>query len=117
MNNYILDVMSNVEHLDHVYEKMLLAFKNAKKKKNAKRIGYVAGIIGSEGPEHVENNLKKLMDYTMTIRKKHDFPIFSATDVFKETGLLETLQEMKLSRNEREVLFITFGERFFLAGI
>lgn len=46
------------------------------------RLGYVAGIISSDGLEHVSENCRKLMDATAALRLLHDFPIFSSQDIF-----------------------------------
>jgi hypothetical protein len=48
------------------------------------RIGFVSGIITSDGEKFIGLNLRRLASYTEFIRKANDFPIFSATDVFDE---------------------------------
>ncbi|MBP9817176.1 hypothetical protein KBC75_00280 [Candidatus Shapirobacteria bacterium] len=48
------------------------------------QIGYVSGIISSEGPENIPKNLKRLDKYTKNLRRLHHFPIFSQNDIFSD---------------------------------
>lgn len=46
------------------------------------KIGYVSGIITSDGEEHVDRNMELLRRNTSRIRESVDFPVFSAADIF-----------------------------------
>jgi len=48
------------------------------------RIGYVSGVVTSDGPAEIPNNIRRLSSFTDRTRKKYPFPIFSATDVFDD---------------------------------
>jgi hypothetical protein len=47
-----------------------------------REIGYVSGMITSEGPENIDRNLERLDVYTSQLQKKYPFPIFSQNDIF-----------------------------------
>lgn len=49
-----------------------------------KRVGYVSGIITSDGPGKIAENSRKLYEHTENLRKKYDFPIFACTDIFTD---------------------------------
>jgi hypothetical protein len=46
------------------------------------RIGYVAGIVTSDGPERIWENVAKLIERTEAISQEVDFPVFSSAWVF-----------------------------------
>lgn len=71
-----------------------------KKKGGAERIGFVSGIVASQGPEHVKENMKKLLDETTRLGAEHGFPVFSSTEIFT-SGVWEKLPEVKLPKAER----------------
>lgn len=48
------------------------------------RIGYISGIITSDGPGRIPANIARLATYTEYIQRCHDFPVFSASDIFSE---------------------------------
>lgn len=49
-----------------------------------KQVGYVAGIITSDGPEHIKDNIRRLGEWTERIREREGKPTFSAVDVFDD---------------------------------
>jgi hypothetical protein len=46
------------------------------------KVGYVSGIITSDGKEHIDRNIALLKRNTSRIREAVDFPVFSAADIF-----------------------------------
>lgn len=70
--------------LVEVREGLLRAFVQEKQGKDGLRIGYVAGIITSDGPDRIEENIQRLEEHTQRIREKENILIFSAVDVFDE---------------------------------
>jgi hypothetical protein len=46
------------------------------------RLGYVAGIVSSDGPDHIERNMDILRRYEAAIRSRSDYPVFSSADLF-----------------------------------
>ncbi len=79
------------------------------------RIGYVAGIITSDGPEYFQANRKRLADYVKKLRKIHKFPMFSAIDVFS-SEVYERLKEWKLPFAEREMKVRSFWRKILKSG-
>lgn len=75
-------VLVDSTNLAAVRDKVVALFDQTRQRTGTKRIGYVAGIINSDGPEKVEENRQRLAEYTERIREEQDFPIFSATDIF-----------------------------------
>jgi len=51
---------------------------------STKKLGYVSGIITSDGPKLVKRNIERLGSHTERLRQKHPFPIFSAADIFTQ---------------------------------
>jgi hypothetical protein len=72
------------------------------------RIGYVSGLITSEGPEKIDGNVRRLAGLTEKVRAQHNFPIFSSTDIisdtlFKRLGL-EEFEKTDWERFWRDIL-------------
>jgi hypothetical protein len=107
--------LETVNSLDTIYSRMVDLFSRVQVERGAGQIGYVSGIINSDGPEHVARNVLKLAAYTETIRSAHDFPIFSATDIFTPT-VREALPEMQLQYTDREELFYDFWRKVLCCG-
>lgn len=80
------------ENLGEVLTAIVSALIKIKGGSSNMQIGYVSGIITSDGAEHVATNISRLAMQTEDIRRRHDFPIFSASDIFAEKLLrrLET---------------------------
>lgn len=84
MKNIIYKHVKNASSLSEVKYKVLEALIELNELDEMKKIGYVSGIISSEGREYVDRNMKVLAQYTNELRSKNKFPIFSATDVFDD---------------------------------
>lgn len=97
----IVFALKNATTLDHAKKELIKVFEIARNKKGNIRIGYVAGILNSDGPKHFEDNRKKLADYAEKLRKIHRFPIFSGVDIFSNE-VYGRLEEWRLSFEERE---------------
>lgn len=82
MRELIFEAVSEAETLDDVF-KGLVAVLNQINRGRHLRIGYVAGIITSEGPERAESNFKRLAKYTEFLRSRHDIPMVSASEIFQ----------------------------------
>lgn len=79
------------------------------------RIGYVSGIISSDGPAQIPANIARLASYAEQLRDRHPFPIFSPTDVFN-AELFSQLVEMRLAEDERSTHFLRFWRDILTAG-
>ena len=114
MHKNIGPALKSAKNLIHVREELVKLFKTTKNGKAAK-IGYVAGIITSDGPEYFETNRKRLVDYVKKLGKIHSFPMFSAVDVFS-SEVYERLEEWKLPFGEREVKVRFFWREILKSG-
>ena len=85
------------------------------RKKGTNRIGYVAGIVTSDGTENIDENVRKLKSYTKNIRKQYNFHIFSSTDIF-DKKFIEKLDEMSLPLKIFEKRFLNFWEKILVSG-
>ncbi len=111
----IKPVLINARNLTEVESAMVDLFVTLKRADSVTDIGYVAGIITSDGSKHIEANILRLANYTERLRTAHDFPIFSATDVFS-SELFKRLPEMALPHHEREIHFINFWRNILNSG-
>lgn len=101
MKNILANAFKQATTLDQVRDEFILISNNLKQERRNNQLGYVAGIINSDGPEKLQENIKKLIEQTEIIRKNNNFPIFSATDIFYQ-GLYQRLS------NTNRALFIKF---------
>lgn len=56
------------------------------------QIGYVAGIVTSDGTDKIDYHIKRLEKFTEEVRKKVSFPVFSSTEVFGDTKLWQKFE-------------------------
>ncbi|MEK9181108.1 MAG: DUF4406 domain-containing protein, partial [Patescibacteria group bacterium] len=68
------------------------------------RLGYVAGIIMSDGAEHMERNFKILEEHTFSVKEKHEIPVVSASEVFFPE-LLSRVLGKGVSRDDFELFW------------
>lgn len=115
MHKDIALALKRAKTLLHVEKELIKLFKITKNISNIARIGYVAGIINSDGPEYVKVNRKKLADHAEKLRKVNKFPTFSAVDVFSE-DIYARLEEMKLSLDKREAKMRSFWRQILISG-
>lgn len=67
-------------------------------------IGYVCGMISSEGPENITKNLERLEKFTQDIRKKYDYPIFSQNDIFT-TEVYKKIKQAGATHDDFELFY------------
>ena len=115
MKKLIQSVFYEVTTLNQASAKLISLFGTIKSDGNVGRIGYVAGIINSEGLEFAERNHKRLAYYTRFLRKQHRFPIFSSPDIFTD-NVYKRLQEMQMPFIEREQKFYIFWRSLLSSG-
>ena len=65
-----------------------------------KRIGYVSGIVSSDGPDKIQENIERLKRFTDSVRSTHQFPVFSATDIFTDRIYEVCNRERKITQSE-----------------
>lgn len=84
MKELFAGYLQTVTTLTEVRVGVVRCFEELKSGQNINQIGYVAGIITSDGREHIERNLRYLGEHTERIRQARTFPIFSAIDIFSQ---------------------------------
>ena len=99
----------------HVKKQLLKLFKITKEEQSGTKIGYLAGIINSDGKDNIEINRKKLSQYAERLRKLHKFPMFSAIDVFPPE-IYRNLQEWELPFEQREEKVRMFWREILKSG-
>lgn len=102
MKKHFDKVLEKVRNVEDVRVAVIDLLKSTRE--NSLRLGFVSGIIFSDGIEHKARNLRRLGAYTYKLRTQHDFPIFSGIDIFY-SGLYEKLPEAQLPFEERRIHF------------
>lgn len=114
MQKDIVTALKSAKNLIHVRQELIKLFKQIRNGKVA-RIGYVAGILNSDGPQHFERNRKRIAEHAGVLRKIHKFPIFSAVDVFSDE-IYFRMEEWKLPFEKREAKAIFFWREILKSG-
>lgn len=115
MHKDIKLALKNSKTLHHVRRNLIRLFEDTKLKNKTNRIGYVAGIINSDGPEYYRANRKRLTDYVKKLGEIHKFPMFCAVNVLS-SEVYEKLAEWKLPFSEREVKARSFWRKILKSG-
>jgi len=115
MKKKIALVLTTASNFIEVRLSVVRVLEETKRKHVSGRVGYVSGIISSDGDEKILENTNRLENYTNDIRKIHKFPIFNPPDVFSN-DLCARLQEIKLPKKEREEKFIVFWREILTSG-
>lgn len=95
------------ESFDELLGNVVSILEEAKEKYGS--VGYVAGIITSDGPDFYERNKKILSEKTRTISAETDYPVFCANDIFSNY-MVDKLGH----RNED---YIDFWTRLLKSGV
>lgn len=84
MKNLIKNKIKTAQSLKEIKEGLFNTFDEIRISEKFNRIGYVSGIISSDGHEYVVRNMNILQESTEKLRNDYNFSIFSATDVFDD---------------------------------
>lgn len=76
--------LDGVHHLDGVHAAVDRFLRAHRASQTDPRVGYVAGIITSDGPEHIARNNARLARYADYLRSIHPFPLFACPDIFTD---------------------------------
>ena len=114
MHKNIGPALKSAKTLNHVREELIKLFKVTKNGKTTK-VGYVAGVMYSEGLEFAQTNLKKLSSHAEKLRKTLDFPMFTAVDVFPPE-VYKNLEEWELPFDRREAKVRDFWRQILKSG-
>ncbi|MCL4384346.1 hypothetical protein M1116_02740 [Patescibacteria group bacterium] len=82
MKDLIYDAVKDSTSLPDLAKK-LIAYLKKFSHNGATPIGFVAGIINSDGPDLVEKNKQRLASFTQQICTQVSFPVFSCLDVYE----------------------------------
>ena len=113
MRTTLKDLIIHSRSLEDILEKLLTLY--AQLKKSHPRMGYVAGIITSDGPEKEEENREKLHKHTLALEKKLKYPIFSSIDIFSGEVYMK-IPYYELKYEEREETVRAFWDGLLGAG-
>src|SRR3990167_1936785 len=106
----------HVRTLNHVHDGLMKLFAQAHAENPGMRLGYVAGIITSDGPDKIWANIARLEQHTIQIRAEHAFPIFSATDVFSRQ-LYDRLKEGVVAEREYQHFWRQLQESGYITDL
>ena len=84
MHQKLKPYLTNIHNLDSIQAAVDRFLREYEPDRVDKRVGYVSGIISSDGPEHIAQNTERLARYAHYLRSLHDFPIFAYTDIFTD---------------------------------
>lgn len=115
MRRNIRKAIKHSTKLQHVKKAIIELFIQINKDNPAKKIGYVAGIISSDGDEHVIKNQKRLEQITEKLKERTGFPIFSSVDLFGD-GKYDQIEDYHLKHPLREKSFIQFWRSLLRNG-
>lgn len=116
MNKHIYIEIKDATRLEHVRQGMLRAFEIVKSAGKYDKIGYVAGIVSSDGDHKIQENREKLEKYTRKLRSQLGYPVFSSVDVFGDNGVWNQLEEVEFDRELREEHFRKFWRDILKSG-
>ena len=76
---------SETTSLDGVAHHLVAHLLEQKEIHHARDLAYVSGIISSDGPDKIPENMAKLQTHTNLIRQAHpEYLVFSASDIFTD---------------------------------
>ncbi|HUD09819.1 MAG TPA: hypothetical protein VMR77_03385 [Patescibacteria group bacterium] len=107
MKNIFAGSFKNATNLVHVKKELIFILESLAKLPKTTRIGYVSGIVSSDGDHKLAENIQILLVHTEKLRNLLDFPVFSTADVITKE-LYDRFDETKLEREKREKCFRSF---------
>ncbi len=111
----IQETIKDATSLDEIQGQMVSLLRSSREN-GVLRIGYVAGSVASDGEEHVERNLGRLMHWTELIGNMYDFPIICAAFVFNQ-DVYARIEIPSLPYEKRSQLFFPFWRAVLQAGV
>lgn len=66
----------------HTIKHIVIAILGKSKQFPSQRLGFVSGLISSDGLEHIERNRNILIQHTNVLETTCNFPFFCASDIF-----------------------------------
>ncbi len=91
MRSHLRDAAGLARNFEDAYGHIVHALKKFRHEYHYPRIGYVSGVITSDGPHRVPDNREELIRLAGVLQEMRHFPIFTLQDAFT----LETLARLK----------------------
>lgn len=101
--------LADATTLDEVFANLLPILEGLKRGHG--QVGCVIGIMTSDGPDHFERNCNILLEHTLTVRERYDFPVFCAVEVFS-ADLYQRINRHQLANQD----FIDFWRKVHSSG-
>ena len=97
--------------LDEVYAAIVGILRHLREDFSYPSIGYVSGVVTSDGPDKIGENLKRLQNIAVGLREEHFFPILSPPDIFS-LALIERLEKGGIKGED----FVQFWRSILFSG-
>lgn len=111
MYDLISAEVAKADSLDEVQDLLVKLFSGLKEGGAVQRVGIVIGILVADGPDYVEQNLRRMDTFTSYIRERHTFPVFSLTDIFSGD-----LRDLLIANQVQDEQIVTFWEQVLASG-
>ncbi len=116
MKHEIRALLKNAGTFDDIFVVLFNLFKEVRL--DSPRLGYVSGIVSSDGPEKITRNLERLSIYSIKVGHKYKFPVFSSGDIFGPELMARVLKdgpdERAFQKFWREILETGFISDIFM---
>jgi len=94
------EAVREVRSLAQVGEAMLSTLAEFKKgNPELVQLGYVSGIIGSDGPQHISRNRAILSQWAHELRLHKPFPLFAPSEIFTD-AVYQAINVDELTNND-----------------
>jgi len=114
MKEKIKEAVETGETLEEIKNNLLKVLRE-QRESGVDRIGYVAGIVTSEGPQKIDENVRTLNKHISEIGACSGFPVFSPADIFS-WELVERLGITKMPLTKIEEATAKFWEDILGSG-
>lgn len=91
MRNHLRDAAGLIRNFDEAHAHIVHVLRTFRNEYYYPRIGYVSGVVTSDGPHRVLDNREELIRLAGVLQEMHHFPIFTLQDAFTS----DTLRRLK----------------------
>ncbi len=95
-----LKAFADSRDFERTKQRALDILKEAKEQSESGKIGFVSGVIKSEGSVYLVRNIKNLARYTRFIKRNVDYPVFCALDFIESEAAFRLLPKPPAGREE-----------------
>jgi len=111
LEKLIAESIARASTLDEIYAAIAGVFYYLREDWKHPQLGYVSGVVSSDSPAKIEENLARLHDIASQLQKTHTFPIFSPPDIFSK-GVLSRVEQAGVKGED----FIQFWRSVLMSG-